>query len=412
MNHIGWLDYSPLHHDKVMQVMDMFKETGVIDELGLGTIRDTLSDYFFPGTSTIQTRAKYFLLIPWMIREVEKQGRPGSFLEDLQREEIFFTKLLYGTSGSSGVIGATLPGANPKRKPSSIYWNGLKRYGILRFRGSIRDYKNHLEYLARKKSRLRKDLILDENKKPLDDSDVTYLAQDNLWSSMPQPPPDWRTSLTIGLEYEEAKYLMEKIISSSDKSLWAFMLKHCAQEAASFSSIDDFLAVPGLPDHLRTLITMASDFNSIMQGAVLRYNYLIQLKRESDKVEPLAEQWDRYLTGMRAFQWSRWQTEDLWLKCPNTRQPARTFVSNWIAFAKMPVFPEQQADALIVERERKLKGLSRARLTNIAAAQKQESYTGMSLSDQGLRYLNYRWPVTRTFLIDINAGLKRYAAAG
>lgn len=411
MNHIGWLDYSSLHHDKVMQVMDMFKETGVIDELGLGTIRDTLSDYLFPGTSTIQTRAKYFLLIPWIIREIESRGRPERFIDDLQTEEIFFTKLLRSTSGNSGVIGATLPGANPKRRPSSIYWNGLKRYGILRFSGSIRDYRNHLDYLNRRKNRLKKELILDENKKPLDDADVTYLAQDNLWSSLPQPAPDWRTSLTIDLEYEEAKYLMERIISSNDKSLWAFMLKHCAREAASFSAIGDFLAVPELPDHLRTLIKMASDFNSIMQGAVLRYNLLIQLKRESDKAEELEEHWKRYLAQMKNFQWSTWDTSGLWLQCPHTRSTTKAFVTSWIAFAKMDNFPYEQADALIVERERRLKGLGRARLSNTAAAQKQDSLTGMALSEKDVRYLNYRWPITRTFLTDINAGLKKYAAA-
>ncbi len=67
MNQIGWIDFSPTHRNKVMLVMDFFKEQGVIDELGLGTIRDAISDLLFPGTSTIQTRAKYFLLIPWIL---------------------------------------------------------------------------------------------------------------------------------------------------------------------------------------------------------------------------------------------------------------------------------------------------------------------------------------------------------
>ena len=49
MNQLGWIDFSPTHRNKVMLVMDMFKDQGVIDELGLGTIRDSLSDILFPA---------------------------------------------------------------------------------------------------------------------------------------------------------------------------------------------------------------------------------------------------------------------------------------------------------------------------------------------------------------------------
>ena len=84
MNQLGWIDFSPTHRNKVMLVMDMFKEQGVIDELGLGTIRDSLSDILFPGTSTIQTRAKYFLLIPWILQDIESKGRLDRFQSDLE----------------------------------------------------------------------------------------------------------------------------------------------------------------------------------------------------------------------------------------------------------------------------------------------------------------------------------------
>ena len=38
------------------------------DELGLGVIRDAFVDRLFPGTSTIRTRARYFLFVPWLFR--------------------------------------------------------------------------------------------------------------------------------------------------------------------------------------------------------------------------------------------------------------------------------------------------------------------------------------------------------
>ena len=34
-------------------------------------VRDALANVFFPGTSTIQTRAKYFLIVPRIFKEYE-----------------------------------------------------------------------------------------------------------------------------------------------------------------------------------------------------------------------------------------------------------------------------------------------------------------------------------------------------
>ena len=36
------------------RVLDLFKEQGTLDEMGLGRLRDVLSDALFPGTSSIQ----------------------------------------------------------------------------------------------------------------------------------------------------------------------------------------------------------------------------------------------------------------------------------------------------------------------------------------------------------------------
>ena len=53
---IGWVDFSSEHREKVKSVIDLLSTPGVIDELGIGVIRDSFSDSLFPGISTIQTR--------------------------------------------------------------------------------------------------------------------------------------------------------------------------------------------------------------------------------------------------------------------------------------------------------------------------------------------------------------------
>jgi len=56
-----WLDYSGKDRQKMLDVLSALKEHETRDELGIRRSRqDAFSDMFFPGTSTIQTRARYF----------------------------------------------------------------------------------------------------------------------------------------------------------------------------------------------------------------------------------------------------------------------------------------------------------------------------------------------------------------
>jgi hypothetical protein len=61
VSQFAWLDFSEHERRKALDVIDLFRERDTRDELGIGTVRDALSDVLFPGTSTIQTRARYFL---------------------------------------------------------------------------------------------------------------------------------------------------------------------------------------------------------------------------------------------------------------------------------------------------------------------------------------------------------------
>ena len=67
----GWLDSSEDERRAVLELVSALNEPGTLDELGIGSIRDTIADALFPGTSTIQTRARYFLFIPWILQMVE-----------------------------------------------------------------------------------------------------------------------------------------------------------------------------------------------------------------------------------------------------------------------------------------------------------------------------------------------------
>src|SRR5215208_3574696 len=69
----SWLDYSEHERRKMLEVIHLFQEKDTRDELGIGTVRDAFADMLFPGTSTIQTRARYFLFVPWIYRGLERR---------------------------------------------------------------------------------------------------------------------------------------------------------------------------------------------------------------------------------------------------------------------------------------------------------------------------------------------------
>jgi hypothetical protein len=50
---LSWLDLTAADRDKVRRVLDLFSEQGTVDEIGLGSLRDTISNALFPGTSVL-----------------------------------------------------------------------------------------------------------------------------------------------------------------------------------------------------------------------------------------------------------------------------------------------------------------------------------------------------------------------
>ena len=74
---LAWLDYSQADQRRAREIVAMFSQRESRDELGLGRIRDALSDTLFPGTSVLLTRARYFLFVPWLFREGARRGYSG-----------------------------------------------------------------------------------------------------------------------------------------------------------------------------------------------------------------------------------------------------------------------------------------------------------------------------------------------
>ena len=131
-SHLGWVDFTEADRQRMLDVISLFREQDTLDELGIGSIRDAFANYFFPGTSTIQTRARYMLFVPWIYLNLEKKLARSKKLTSaevalkVRKEEIKLIHALLESDDTAGLIGKEAK-EKLKRMPSSVYWGGLAR---------------------------------------------------------------------------------------------------------------------------------------------------------------------------------------------------------------------------------------------------------------------------------------------
>ncbi len=135
---IGWIDFSPLQRDRVKKFMDLMGMGGVQDELGVGMIRDAMSNRIFPGFSTLYTRAKYFFITPYILLDRDtKQKKNQSGREYFRKAEINTNRTIINFYKENpdrvkeSYFGKDKQDGELKRQPSEIYWNGITKLRLV-----------------------------------------------------------------------------------------------------------------------------------------------------------------------------------------------------------------------------------------------------------------------------------------
>jgi len=118
---LTWIDHDATARERSLRILALFQEKESRDELGLGGIRDSFADRLFPGTSTIQTRLRYMLFVPWMYRALEeKRTSPGEFARRADTAERDLIDTMRNVDDrEAGVFGGR-SGRQLKRLPSSV----------------------------------------------------------------------------------------------------------------------------------------------------------------------------------------------------------------------------------------------------------------------------------------------------
>lgn len=361
MMQLGWIDFSKADRQKALDVINLLSEKGAVDELGIGIVRDAFANYFFPGTSTIQTRAKYFLIVSYILKEVEA-GKFGKDVNKVRKavddaEKKCAIKLLDAKPKPDGVIGErVLPRGWVARKPSDIYWNGIRTYKIFCNDGiSVSEYIPLAIRFCEQKSVSRIGNRNDDaEESDRDDSDAGDNGNIRLWN-LPIYHDDWREKLTIELTREEALYLDRQIQKSTKGSLLEYILKH----HIDMNKYDGFASLAAelsemVDEKLAYMMKLACGFSELVYMARVRYNFILS----EGENELAVDEWERVQSNIKQRANVDLNAVFSELKLLNP-QTAGFLHGIQAAFMSSNV---ELADELIRKRERSLKGANRAKL--------------------------------------------------
>lgn len=389
--------------------LDLFRETDTRDELGIGSVRDAFADILFPGTSTIQTRVRYFLFVPWMYQRQERHAmRSAEFARRARREEIALIDTLLKSRDTQGIIGKRAR-AGLQRLPSNIYWQGLGAWGIRLFPGAQDSY--HRMQDSPFPSSNRQSRRTDDGN--LEDGIVPYSWHPGL----PPAPEDFPTTASFQLTVPESTFLRERLLARVPDTLLAWLVDHShVPSAVTFPWAHPQYAA--FPAHIREQLAHGRIFSEVMHGAALLYNLMLAEQGNwpdlADEYHDALLDWAAMLE-QRQHALSTWEPARMWhiLDTNGARIPLSTrgFVHRWANIVydqerARTLAANEQARTLIHERERVTKK-KQARLDNQRAL---ELWSGSS----GTARLDYRWSVAQRLITDIIAGFEtgaNYAAS-
>jgi len=388
MTQVFWIDHDKEARERTLRLLELFETREARDELGLGAVRDSLADQLFPGTSTIQTRLRYFFFVPWIYQHpsVGNAVHPGKRAADLEKSLIL---TLVQSNDDDGVIGKRA-GMALQRLPSAIYWAGLGSWGIRRV-----DF-SHDEFHARWKQLHRK-----AGTSALDTEAAQTLV---LWDpELPPAPPDFPEAAGFALTTDEALYLQKLFTDRQPESLLAHLAStpHFLESVFSW----ELEGRASFPTSSRTVLAAAEIFSKVLHGASLLYNYLLTEKRGDQEAMDLYRERIRWWEDSLDFsQIAQWEMPTFWrqVEQPGHRatETTKLFVERWKAIVlsrRKGIEEVKEARDLIIQRESSLKG-GRSRFRNDKALAQWQGASGAN-------QLWYRWPQVKTLLTDLYRGL-------
>ena len=302
---IGFVNFNTEEKKRVAKMMQLLQESEAIEELGIGRVRDHFSNTLFPGTSTLQHHAKYFVVMPSLYYHTAIKSRRFQNLAEVSRyikeAEIQITRQL--SEDENGELRTDLTGITGintykdalndynkyvKYDPAYIYGSGLARYGIIPHTSVER-------------------LILELNKKHFaDPHNKSALKCEDTTEDADDLTGDKQVIKTCGESYnffngktmnlalteKEASFMKDRIHASCDGTMLAYLIEceYDLPEHVGYFEIGEFLSEldPDVVDIYKKSVL----FSKLMHLIDWRFNH--RYFTSFDKTKEAAECVDEY----------------------------------------------------------------------------------------------------------------------
>ena len=392
MSSLAWIDFDEAECQRAQRIMALFQERESRDELGLGAIRDSIADHLFPGTSTIQTRLRYMLFIPWILRRLEgRDGTAAQLSAEGRAMEIRLADALKAGGESDGIIGR-LAGSRLQRLPSSVYWAGLGAWGIRLFPGSRETYYAALPNLRRRQHRSAE----------AEGQGFDGLQLGSWHSGLPPAPSDFLETATFTLTGDEAQFIRDRLIAEAPTALLTWLARQSDNGQCAY--IWQHPALGDFPLSARRLVQHGDMFSGVIHGASLLYNLqLAELRDRQDWIDLYRGRLDQWVADLDEEALAAWSLSDFWREVHHpvhtVRHPLIRFVEDWVGLVRAgaAAIPDSTAArSLVRERERRLK-TAQSRFSNPAA---RDRWGGAAGADR----LSFRWSQAQSHLGDLLHG--------
>lgn len=274
---LGWVDYSRQERETIKELLKVLGDSSSLDELGVGIVRDSISDLLYPGTSVLHTRAKYYILIPELFKKAMKSGlTTGSEVRNLiNTDQDKIARALRRSADeetgkkAAGIIGGRSDRA-VKMKPTRIYWNALRTTGILcNPNMSFDDACMAVAGYNRKMENISIKYETEEDGGDADDADACSFA---IFSApCKQKIEDYLKAPTLHLTKDEAAYLRNQFLHVP--IMKNTLMEYCLKTKSSFDGVAlNDISAADMPKILKHHLGLATEFADFIFGAYIVYN--------------------------------------------------------------------------------------------------------------------------------------------
>lgn len=412
---LGWIHINRDDRNRVFEALKSLEEQDATDELGIGKIRDYFSNQLFPGITTNQTRAKYFIFSTNLIEDAlcyQNINSLETLKEELEKAQKNLVASLFDASEGKiigqGILDSRnyIQGKEIKQKPLSVYLSGLCQFGIIKNDVIQRTedlYERIFQFIKQNKAYSDYQKANKASSKQMKDYESQSPPNRKFFPKTKCYQENWDDKPNMDLSQEEATFLFKQITDSCKGSLLALILNYYKKrkkliapkdkilfkfETVKEPPFDSYIPLPdGIWNQessgLQETYKLASQFRLFYHGCQLMYAYLLSGKRDNDILEKFKD-WLK-----RKREWSNIPIRDICQRAKVAKTDTEKFLNNALTFAKKSDISE--FGNLIKERELKLK--------------KERAKIGKDNPRKGFTLLDYHANNANRIIQDILKGL-------